>query len=520
MRVLVADDEPNIRASLQRYLELDGAEVVIADNGLAAQRRLQQETFAAAVIDLRMPGMDGLELLRWMRAERPRLPAIMISAYGEVADAVAAMKLGAGDYLVKPFDPEELVLRLTKLVEAQALRDHAEAAGRAAGDAPPALGESAAMARIETLVRRVAPTPSTVLVTGESGTGKEVAARALHHHSARTGPFVPVNTGGIPEALLESELFGYERGAFTGATQRKIGMFELADAGTLFLDEIGEMAPQLQVKLLRAVQERRIQRLGATVEVPIAARLVAATNRALEEEVAAGRFREDLYYRLNVVRIHLPPLRERLDDLPLLAGRILTRLNRTMGRQLQGLSPAALQVLGGYRFPGNVRELENILERAVIFAEGATIGPDDLDLGAARPEHSRAHPDPPQPDHGPAAPGVESGGAAGARRLPLPRQRARAGDPLTSCTFILERAVIFAEGATIGPDDLDLGAARPGHTAAAAEPAAFRGTLKEQEQRLIETALSRWEGNRTRAAEELGITRRTLFNKLRQLGLG
>ena len=300
------------------------------------------------------------------------------------------------------------------------------------------------MARIETLVRRVAPTPSTVLVTGESGTGKEVAARALHHHSARTGPFVPVNTGGIPEALLESELFGYERGAFTGATQRKIGMFELADAGTLFLDEIGEMAPQLQVKLLRAVQERRIQRLGATVEVPIAARLVAATNRALEEEVAAGRFREDLYYRLNVVRIHLPPLRERLDDLPLLAGRILTRLNRTMGRQLQGLSPAALQVLGGYRFPGNVRELENILERAVIFAEGATIGPDDLDLGAAR----------------------------------------------------------------------------PGHTAAAAEPAAFRGTLKEQEQRLIETALSRWEGNRTRAAEELGITRRTLFNKLRQLGLG
>ena len=444
MRVLVADDEPNIRASLQRYLELDGAEVVIADNGLAAQRRLQQETFAAAVIDLRMPGMDGLELLRWMRAERPRLPAIMISAYGEVADAVAAMKLGAGDYLVKPFDPEELVLRLTKLVEAQALRDHAEAAGRTAGDVPPALGESAAMARIETLVRRVAPTPSTVLVTGESGTGKEVAARALHHHSARTGPFVPVNTGGIPEALLESELFGYERGAFTGATQRKIGMFELADAGTLFLDEIGEMAPQLQVKLLRAVQERRIQRLGATVEVPIAARLVAATNRALEEEVAAGRFREDLYYRLNVVRIHLPPLRERLDDLPLLAGRILTRLNRTMGRQLQGLSPAALQVLGGYRFPGNVRELENILERAAIFAEGTTIGPDDLDLGAAR----------------------------------------------------------------------------PGQAAAAAEPAAFQGTLKEQERRLIEAALARWEGNRTRAAEELGITRRTLFNKLRQLGLG
>ena len=446
MTVLVADDEPNIRDSLQRYLELDGAAVVTADNGLAAQRRLQQETFAAAVIDLRMPGMDGLELLRWMRAERPRLPVIMISAYGEVADAVAAMKLGAGDYLVKPFDPEELVLRLTKLVEAQALRDHAEAAGRAGADARPALGESAAMARIETLVRKVAPTPSTVLVTGESGTGKEVVARALHHHSARTGPFIPVNTAGIPEALLESELFGYERGAFTGAAQRRIGMFELAAAGTLFLDEIGELAAHLQVKLLRAVQERRIQRLGGAASVPIDARLLAATNCALEQEVAAGRFREDLYYRLNVVRIHLPPLRERLDDLPLLAGRILTRLNRTMGLQIQGLSPAALQVLRGYGFPGNVRELENILERAVIFAEATIIGPEDLDLG--------------------------------------------------------------------------VGATRAVQPGAAAEPEALQGTLKEQERRLIEAALARWEGNRTRAAAELGITRRTLFNKLRQLGLG
>ena len=444
MRVLVADDEPNIRDSLQRYLELDGAEVVTAGNGLAAQRRLQQETFAAAVLDLRMPGMDGLDLLRWIRAERPRLPVIMVSAYGEVADAVAAMKLGAGDYLVKPFDPDELVLRLSKLVEAQALRDHAEAAGRTAGNAHPALGESGVMVRIEALLRRVAPTPSTVLVTGESGTGKEVAARALHHHSGRTGPFVPVNTGGIPEALLESELFGHERGAFTGATQRRIGMFELAASGTLFLDEIGEMAPQLQVKLLRAVQERRIQRLGGAAAVPVDARLIAATNRDLEEEVTAGRFREDLYYRLNVVRIRLPPLRERLEDLPLLAGHILNRLNRAMGRQIEGLSPAALQVLGGYRFPGNVRELENILERAVIFAEGTSIGPEDLDLGAAQPAQA----------------------------------------------------------------------------AAASEPAALRGTLKEQERRLIEAALARWEGNRTRAAEELGITRRTLFNKLRQLGLG
>ena len=415
-----------------------------AENGLSAQRRLQEGTFAAAVVDLKMPGMDGLELLRWIRAERPRLPVIMISAYGEVADAVAAMKLGADDYIVKPFAPEELVLRLTKLVEAQALRDHAEVASRAADDTPPVLGESAVMARIDDLIRKVAPTPSTVLITGASGTGKEVVARALHHHSSRGGPFIPVNTGGLPEALLESELFGYERGAFTGAEQRKIGLFELAAAGTLFLDEIGEMAGPLQVKLLRAVQDRRIQRLGGTESVPIDARLIAATNRDLEQEVAAGRFREDLYYRLNVVRVHLPPLRERLADLPLLTGRILARLNQTMGRQIQGLTPAAVQVLGDYGFPGNVRELENILERAVIFSEGATIGPEDLDLGTARPG---------QPDAPP-------------------------------------------------------------------QSAAVSGTLKENERLLIEAALSRWEGNRTRAAAELGITRRTLFNKLRQFGPG
>ena len=351
MKVLIADDEPNIRDSLQRLLELDGNEVIAADNGLAAQRRLQDANFHAAIVDLKMPGMDGLELLRWIRSERPRLPVIMISAYGEVTDAVSAMKLGAHDYVVKPFDPEELVLRLAKLVEAQALRDHAEVASRGAADAPPELGDSPPMAAIATLVRKVAPTPSTVLITGESGTGKEVVARALHHQSRRAGPFIAVNCGGIPDTLLESELFGYERGAFTGAAQRKVGMFELAAAGTLFLDEIGEMPAQLQVKLLRAVQERRIQRLGATASIPIDTRLAAATNRDLEQEVAAGRFREDLYYRLNVVRVHVPPLRERLGDLPRLAGRILARLNQSMGRQVQGLTPAALTILGGYGFP-------------------------------------------------------------------------------------------------------------------------------------------------------------------------
>lgn len=443
MKVLVADDERNIRESLRSLLELEDNEVVTAENGLAAQRRLQEESFGAAIVDLKMPGMDGLELLRWIRSERSRLPVIMISAYGEVNDAVTAMKLGAHDYVVKPFDPEELVLRLGKLVEVQALRDHAEVASRDTAESPAELGESPPMAAIAALVRKVAPTPATVLITGESGTGKEVVARALHRHSRRTGPFIPVNCGGIPDTLLESELFGYERGAFTGAAQRKAGMFELAAAGTLFLDEIGEMPGQLQVKLLRAVQERRIQRLGATSSIPIETRLVAATNRELEQEVAAGRFREDLYYRLNVVRVHVPPLRERLIDLPQLAGRILARLNQSMGRQIQGLTPGALAVLADYPFPGNVRELENILERAVILTEGTAIGNADLDLRS-------------------------TGGGAGAR-LPDAKRSS--------------------------------------------------GTLKENERALIVAALSRWEGNRTRAAAELGITRRTLFNKLRQYGL-
>jgi len=446
VRVLVADDEAAIRDSLRRYLEMDGAEATTAEDGLAARRCLEAQAFDAAIVDLRMPGQDGLQLLRWIRAERPRLPVLMISAFGEVADAVTAMKLGAADYVVKPFDPEELLLRLGKLVEERDLRDRAEAEGRVVPPAEPdsdgRATRSAAMVRIDEIVRQAAPTPATVLITGESGAGKEVIARSLHRHSGRDGPFVAVNSGGIPEALLESELFGHERGAFTGATERRIGMFELASSGTLFLDEIGEMPAPLQVKLLRAVSERRIRRLGGSAPVPVDARLIAATNRDLEEEVAGGRFREDLYYRLNVVRIRVPPLRERREDLAPLVRTIVARLNRSMGRQVDGLTPAALARLGAYEFPGNVRELENILERVVIFARGPTIDAGDLDLGP-----SGTHP--------------------------------------------------YDE----------------------ATPPAEPGTLKQHERRLIQEALARWQGNRTRAARELGISRRTLFNKIRDLDL-
>jgi DNA-binding NtrC family response regulator len=441
---MVVDDEPTQLEFVGGFLRKAGFEVVLMDSAAQALERFRKEPFDLVLTDQRMPEMSGLELLKQCRAAAPEVNVIIMTAYGSIETAVSAMKEGATDYLTKPLNLEELLLRIERVRhshqlvrENSELREALQERHRIEG----IIGESGQMQEVLDLVRRVAPSDATVLLRGESGTGKEVVARTLHHHSRRSGPFIPVNCGGIPDALLESELFGYERGAFTGAAQRKVGMFELAAAGTLFLDEIGEMPGPLQVKLLRAVQDRRIQRLGATAPIPIETRLLAATNRDLEREVAAGRFREDLYYRLNVVRVQVPPLRERLADLPRLVGRILARLNRTMGRQVQGLTPAALTALGGYGFPGNVRELENILERAVIFSEGPNIEAADLDLG----------------ETGNTPPGSVS-----------------------------ERAA---------------------------------GTLKENERVLIAAALARWEGNRTRAAAELGITRRTLFNKLRQYGI-
>jgi two-component system response regulator AtoC len=435
MRVLVVDDERNIRESIERYLQMSGLEVATAENGLSAQRLLRDEAFAAGIIDLRMPGMDGLSLLRWLRDEGQRLPVIMISAYGEIRDAVEAMKLGAEDYVVKPFDPEELVVRLKHILANRRLAAEVELGSRSAPQGLPELGQTPRMRELAAMVAKVADTPSTVLITGESGTGKEVVARRIHALSSRAdAPFVAVNIGGIPETLLESELFGHERGAFTGAERRKIGMFELASSGSLFLDEIGDMPLHLQVKLLRVLQEKRIQRLGSTQPVPVDARFIAATHQDLSARVREGSFREDLFYRLAVVRLEVPPLRERLDDLPLLAGQILIRLNAKLGKAVRTLDAEALKALRAYPFPGNVRELENLLERAMIFAGSDTLGLSDLAL--------------PQAD-GP---------------LPPP-------------------------------------------------PAA---SLDSLERRAIVEALQRWEGNRTRAAAELGISRRTLLNKIKE----
>ncbi|MFA7128291.1 MAG: sigma-54 dependent transcriptional regulator [Sphaerochaeta sp.] len=449
MKILIVDDEPNIRDLMHRYLSLDGIESDCAENGLSAQRMLKEELYDACLIDLKMPGMDGISLIAWIRGEGFRMPLIMVSAHGDITDAVSALKEGAQDYIIKPFDPEELVIRLKKLVEAQTLRNMVESETRnvTEDDKQIFVGESSSIKKIKEVIARISDTNSTVLITGESGTGKEVVAREIHASSpVNDGPFVAINIGGVPENLLESELFGYEKGAFTGAGSRKTGMFELASGGTLFLDEIGDMPLSLQVKILRVLQDRRITRLGGTDPMPINARIIAATNKDLEQYVREGKFREDLFYRLNVVRITIPPLRERREDIPLLAAGILRRLNRQMGHKVTGFTTEALQILCNHDFFGNVRELENILERAVIFANEDEIHPDDLDLRGSIALH------------------------------------------------VLDKEEVKADDSK----------AR---------------SLKDVEVDAIIRALHRWEGNRTKASQELGISRRTLINKIAEYNL-
>ncbi|MBO7349078.1 MAG: sigma-54-dependent Fis family transcriptional regulator [Spirochaetales bacterium] len=446
MKILIVDDEPNIRDLMCRFLRIESIDGIGAENAFSAQRLLREEPFDGILVDLKMPGMDGLEFVRWVRDEGFRMPIIMMSAHGEIRDAVDALKHGVQDYIVKPFNPEEVVIKLKNLVEAQNFRTLQEMEERLPQERA-FIGESIQIRKIKDTISRIAQTNSSILITGESGTGKEVVARTIHEQSpVSSGPFVAINIGGVPENLLESELFGYEKGAFTGANSRKIGMFELANGGTLFLDEIGDMPFSLQVKILRVLQERSITRLGGTEPLPINARIICATNKDLEQMVRDGKFREDLFFRLNVVRIHIPPLRERKDDIPLLAAWILKKLNANMGRHFSGLTPEAMEKLKSYDFYGNIRELENILERAAIFSDGDLITDDNIEL---RGEDLR--------------PAASKGAAASA----------------------------------------DMEAV----------------SLKEIEKQTIEKALRRWEGNRTKAAKELGITRRTLITKIEEYDL-
>ena len=380
-QLLIVDDEHHVRESLSHWFTEDGYEVVAADSAKEALTLLGRRTFDVVVTDIKMPGMDGLELQRRILEKDPELAIIVITAYASVATAVQALKEGAYDYLAKPFDPEELTRVVEKAVEKRRLRrENLLLKERLAASGPKLImGDTPAMKKVLELVESVAPTETTVLIRGESGTGKELVARLIHTQSPRVfGPMVAVNCGALPEGILESELFGHEKGAFTGAAGVRKGKIELADGGTLFLDEVGEISPKVQVELLRALEDRAIVRLGGDREIPVDFRIVCATNSDLEEEVAEGSFREDLYYRINVFALDLPPLRDRPGDVVPIAEHYVRKFAAAMGRQVTGCSPEAVRILCEYPWPGNVRELANAIERALVLCREGEIQPEHL----------------------------------------------------------------------------------------------------------------------------------------------
>ncbi len=385
-KILVVDDEEIVRESLGGWLEKDGYQVECAEDGPSALNRLAAEPRAILVADLKMPGMDGLQLLERAKRLQPDLAVVIMTAYATVDTAVSAMKLGAYDYLMKPFDPEELSLMMQKITAQQALvRENAvlrQALKKEQGFRD-LVSKSPAMQAVFERARAAARAASTVLILGESGTGKEVLARAIHAESPRAQKaFVAVSCASLTESLLESELFGHERGAFTGASARRKGKFEAADGGTLFLDEIGDIGPKLQLDLLRVLEERALQRLGGNELIRVDVRIIAATNRDLKKAVASGAFREDLFYRLDVIPLPLPPLRQRPEDIPLLVERFLERLSVELMKPLEGVSAEAMAALLAHPWPGNVRELRNALERAAVVAHGPVLQLADLGLPA------------------------------------------------------------------------------------------------------------------------------------------
>jgi DNA-binding NtrC family response regulator len=478
-KILVADDEQNLRRVLAAMLKRDGHEVVQAASGLEAIDRIADVD--VVITDLRMPGADGMEVLRTVARTHPQIPVIMITAFGTVGHAVEAIKAGAFDYIEKPFEQDAIRAIVEKAIGQAAANRMAPRTLLYAADADDTgkyglVGQSPEMKAIFSVIERVADTPSTVLITGESGTGKELAAKALHEQSSRkNAPFIKINCAAIPKTLMESELFGYEKGAFTGATSSKPGRFELADTGTLFLDEIGEIPVEMQVKLLRAIQESEFERVGGLKTIKVDVRLITATNRDLEQEIQRGNFREDLYYRLNVVPLQIPPLRKRSGDIPLLVSHIIKKFNERLRKNITGISDECLAALHAHPWPGNIRELENVLERTILFCKGDRIERADLQLAGAGP---------------PEAP-------------PAPR---------TGTSTVMPPLV----DDTLDEDDAG---AEPAGTPSGSLKDIVRAETSRVERELIVKALEETGGNVTQAARLLKISRKSLQMKMKELGL-
>ena len=477
--LLVIDDEPGHRLMVRAVLEDAGWQVFEAASGEEGLALFAQNgQFAhVALVDMNMPGMDGQATLSRLHELQPDLPVILLTAYGTVGTAVEAMKRGAFDYLTKPADNDELVLTLNRAYEYSRLHEENDRLrSELSGDAAlkPLVGASRRMRQVHDFIRQAGPSEATVLIGGESGTGKELIAEALHTCSERAKkPLIKVNCAALPAQLLESELFGYERGAFTGAVKDKPGRFQLASGGTLFLDEIGEVPLDLQAKLLRAIQDRVIEPLGSVRSVPVDVRILAATNRNLRQAVQNGQFREDLFFRLNVLEVESPPLRDRLDDLPLLVSHLIRLLSAKNRKEIRSVSPAFLQYLAGYPWPGNVRELENVLERALILSRS-----DVLDADALPPQIIQGY-------------GTTFAAPSLAQEQPLPApDPAFASRPFTPAP------------APSGPI-----------------PDAHGSMLEEAERNALLQALHIHKGHREKTAEALGISRRTLQYKLKKFGL-
>ncbi|MCX7794452.1 MAG: sigma-54 dependent transcriptional regulator [Thermodesulfovibrionales bacterium] len=380
--ILIIEDKESMLRMLDELLKEEGFNVIKATDGPEALKKIKDEKIEVILTDLRLPSMDGIEILREVKAIDPSIPVIVMTAYGSIETAVEAMKLGASDFITKPFNPDHLLVVIKKVLDSRKLlRENMLLKEETSRKMPVIIGKSPLMVELMQKVHKVARTKTTVLIQGESGTGKELIAKAIHYLSDRSeNPFVTINCAAIPRELLESELFGYEKGAFTGADSRKPGKFELADRGTIFLDEIGEMELTLQAKILRIIEDGMLERIGSVKPLPVDVRIIAASNRDLASEVSRGRFREDLFYRLNVFPLYVPPLRERKEDIPLLVEHFLKKFSKELKQPLKNVSKEAMELLLSYNWKGNVRELENTIERALILSDGDSIRPEHISI--------------------------------------------------------------------------------------------------------------------------------------------